>query len=88
MMGIPAADKGFAHMAKISGADILSPDESLVTPAEVAAAHAAGLQVAPYTVNNEEGWKKMADAHVDAIITDDPVGLLAWLRSQTPPLHR
>jgi glycerophosphoryl diester phosphodiesterase len=88
MMGIPAADKGFAHMAKISGADILSPDESLVTPAEVAAAHAAGLQVAPYTVNNEEGWKKMADAHVDAIITDDPVGLLAWLRSQTPPLHK
>lgn len=88
MMGIPAADKGFSHMAKISGADILSPDESLVTPAEVAAAHAAGLQVAPYTVNNEEGWKKMADAHVDAIITDDPVGLLAWLRSQTPPLHK
>jgi glycerophosphoryl diester phosphodiesterase len=88
MMGIPAADKGFAHMAKISGADILSPDERLVTPAEVAAAHASGLQVAPYTVNNEEGWKKMADAHVDAIITDDPVGLLAWLRSQTPPLHK
>jgi glycerophosphoryl diester phosphodiesterase len=88
MMGIPAADKGFAHMAKISGADILSPDQSLVTPAEVAPAHAAGLQVAPYTVNNEEGWKKMAGAHVDAIITDDPVGLLAWLRSQTPPLHK
>jgi glycerophosphoryl diester phosphodiesterase len=88
MMGIPAADKGFAHMAKISGANILSPDQSLVTPAEVEAAHAAGLQVAPYTVNDEEGWKKMADAHVDAIITDDPVGLLAWLRSQTPPLHK
>ena len=43
--------------------------------------------VAPYTVNTEEGWKKMADAHVDAIITDDPVGLLQWLRAQTPPLH-
>jgi glycerophosphoryl diester phosphodiesterase len=88
MMGIPAADKGFVHMGEISGADILSPDQSLVTPAEVAAAHAAGLQVAPYTVNNEEGWKKMADAHVDAIITDDPAGLLQWLRSQTPPLHK
>jgi glycerophosphoryl diester phosphodiesterase len=88
MMGIPAADKEFVHMGKISGADILSPDASLVTPAEIAAAHAAGLQVAPYTVNDEEGWKKMADAHVDAIITDDPVGLLQWLRSQTPPLHK
>jgi glycerophosphoryl diester phosphodiesterase len=87
MMGLTDSDKSFAHIAKISGADILSPDESLVTPAEVATAHAAGLQVAPYTVNTVEGWKKMADAHVDAIITDDPVGLLEWLRSQTPPLH-
>lgn len=87
MMGITDSDKSFAHIAKISGANILSPDESLVTPAEVATAHAAGLQVAPYTVNTIERWKKMADAHVDAIITDDPVGLLEWLRSQTPPLH-
>jgi glycerophosphoryl diester phosphodiesterase len=87
MMGITDSDKSFAHIAKISGANILSPDESLVTPAEVAIAHEANLQVVPYTVNTVEGWKKMADAHVDAIITDDPVGLLEWLRSQTPPLH-
>ncbi|CAN5713274.1 glycerophosphodiester phosphodiesterase [soil metagenome] len=87
-MGITDPDKSFAHVAKITGADILSPDESLVTPAEVAVAHAAHLQVAPYTVNTAEGWQKMADAHVDAIITDDPVGLLTWLRAQTPALHR
>jgi glycerophosphoryl diester phosphodiesterase len=87
MMGISEPDKSFAQIAKISGANILSPDASLVTPAEVATAHAAGLQVAPYTVNTVEGWKQMADAHVDAIITDDPVGLLEWLRLQTPPLH-
>ena len=53
----------------------------------VAAAHGAHLQVAPYTVNTPEGWQRMADAHVDAIITDDPAGLLAWLRAQRPPLH-
>jgi glycerophosphoryl diester phosphodiesterase len=88
MMGLTDADKSFAHIAKVSGADILSPDQSLVTLDEVAAAHRAGLQVAPYTVNTTEGWKKMADAHVDAIITDDPVGLLEWLRAQMPPLHR
>ena len=86
-MGLTDPDKSFAHIAKITGADILSPDQSLVTPEEVATAHAAGVQVAPYTVNTEEGWKKMADAHVDAIITDDPAGLLKWLRAQTPPLH-
>jgi glycerophosphoryl diester phosphodiesterase len=87
MMGITDSDKSFAHIAKISGANILSPDGSLVTLSEVSTAHAEGLQVAPYTVNTVEGWKQMADAHVDAIITDDPVGLLEWLRSQTPPLH-
>ena len=87
MMGITDPDKSFAHIAKITGADILSPDQSLVTPEEIATAHKLGIQVAPYTVNTEEGWKKMADAHVDAIITDDPAGLLKWLRAQTPPLH-
>ncbi len=86
-MGIADGDKGFAHIAKITGAEILSPDESLVTPEEVAQAHKVGVQVAPYTVNTPEGWRKMADAHVDAIITDDPAGLLSWLRSQHPPLH-
>jgi glycerophosphoryl diester phosphodiesterase len=69
-------------------AALLSPDESLVTPEQVAAAHKAGLQVAPYTVNAIEGWQKMADAKVDAVITDDPVGLLEWLRAQKPSLHK
>ena len=33
-------------------------------------------QVAPYTANTPEDWRKLADAKVDAIITDDPVALL------------
>ncbi len=88
MMGINEPDKSFAGIAKQSGAEILSPDQSLVTPEEVAWAHAHGVQVAPYTVNDEADWRRMADAKVDAIITDDPAGLLAWLRAQMPPLHR
>jgi glycerophosphoryl diester phosphodiesterase len=86
-MGITDKDKSFAHIAQISGADILSPDVSLVTPEAVKSAHDLGLQVAPYTANTPEVWRKMADAHVDAIITDDPSGLRDWLRAQTPPLH-
>ncbi len=82
MMGITDTDKSFAHIAKITGADILSPDTSLVTPEEVKTAHDLGLQVAPYTANTEAEWKRLADAHVDAIITDDPAGLLVWLRAQ------
>ncbi|HEX5284701.1 MAG TPA: glycerophosphodiester phosphodiesterase family protein [Bryocella sp.] len=87
MMGITDPDKSFAHIAQVSGADILSPDLSLVTPEEVAVAHKLQLQVAPYTVDRPEDWKRMADAGVDAIITDNPGALLAWLRSQDPPLH-
>jgi glycerophosphoryl diester phosphodiesterase len=87
MMGINEPDKSFEAIEKLTGAEILSPDQSLVTPEEVAWAHAHGVQVAPYTVNDEAEWKRMADAQVDAIITDDPAGLLKWLQEQDPPLH-
>jgi glycerophosphoryl diester phosphodiesterase len=87
MMGHTDSTKDFAAIVKLTGAEIISPDFSLVTPEEVAAAHKAGAQVAPYTANKPEDWRKLADADVDAIITDDPVGLLAWLRAQKPPLH-
>jgi len=87
LMGHTDPTKDFAAIAKLTGAEIISPDFSLITPEQVTAAHAAGAQVAPYTANKPEDWQKLADAHVDAIITDDPVGLLAWLRAQKPPLH-
>lgn len=88
MMGHTDPTKDFAAIAKLTGAEIISPDLSLVTPEQVEAAHKAGAQVAPYTANTPEAWQKLADAHVDAIISDDPVGLLAWLRAQKPPLHK
>jgi len=87
LMGINEPDKSFANIVKVSGANILSPDASLVTPEEVAVAHKLGLQVLPYTPNTPEEWKRLTDAHVDGIITDDPEALRNWLRKQTPPLH-
>ncbi|HTH53837.1 MAG TPA: glycerophosphodiester phosphodiesterase family protein [Edaphobacter sp.] len=90
LMGITDPDKSFVHVARVAGisrGDFLSPDEILATPGEVAAAHKAGFKVVPYTSNTPDGWKKLADAQVDAIITDDPAGLLDWLRAQHPPLH-
>lgn len=87
LMGITDHDKDFVSIGKKTGAQIISPAFELVTPEKVAAAHAAGLQVAPWTPDTPEDWQKMADAKVDAIITDDPEALLAWLRSQSKPLH-
>ena len=90
LMGLTDPDKTFLHIAKVAGlsaGDFLSPDTSLVTAAEVKAAHDAELLVVPYTPNTPDIWQRLAEAHVDAIITDDPEGLLKWLRAQTPPLH-
>jgi glycerophosphoryl diester phosphodiesterase len=80
LMGITDPDKDFLSIARKSSANILSPTMELVTQERVTAAHGAGLQVVPYTVNKPEDWKKMVDAGVDGIITDDPSGLIAWLK--------
>lgn len=72
--------RSFVDIAAEAGAGIISPVFPTVTPAKVDAAHAAGLQVVPWTANTPEQWQKLIDAHVDAIITDDPQGLLTYLK--------
>jgi glycerophosphoryl diester phosphodiesterase len=69
-------------MTREAAATILSPHYSLVTSRVVADAHAAGLTVTPWTANDPVVWDRLAAAGVDAIITDDPAGLIAWLRSR------
>src|SRR5205814_772600 len=63
-------------------ATMLSPEYHLVTPDLVASAHAAGLKVVPWTCNDPDGWKALVAAGSDAIISDDPERLIAWLKSQ------
>lgn len=63
-------------------AEIVSPNDSLVTPKLVAEAHAAGLQVVPWTTNTPAGWERLVKAGVDAIISDDPAALIAWLKAR------
>jgi glycerophosphoryl diester phosphodiesterase len=82
MMGLTDSNKDFVAIGKSTGAQIISPAFQLVTPENVATAHAAGLQVVPYTADKPEDWQMLADAKVDAIITDDPEALLAWLRAK------
>lgn len=81
-MGLSDPDKGFVSVARKSQATLLSPAHQLVTPAEVKPAHAAGFPVVPWTANTPEDWKRLMDANVDAIISDDPKALLEWLRAQ------
>jgi glycerophosphoryl diester phosphodiesterase len=73
------APKDFAAIAKESGAKVVSPDYHLVTPEQVHAAHAAGLEVLPWTPNTPEDWDRLIAAGVDGIITDYPDALLKHL---------
>ena len=70
--------KSFVEIAGEAGAGIVSPVFPLVTPEQVKAAHAAGLQVIPWTANTPADWKRLIEAGVDAIITDDPAALIAY----------
>lgn len=72
--------RDFPVIAAEAGAGIISPEFHLVTPAKVAAAHAAGLQVVPWTADAPADWEQLIQAKVDAIITDDPAELIAYLK--------
>jgi glycerophosphoryl diester phosphodiesterase len=62
-----------------ASAEIVAPQFRLVTPEKVAAAHAAGIEVVPWTVNKTADWDRMIAAEVNGIITDDPSKLLRYL---------
>lgn len=70
----------FVSIAKDADAPIVSPNYKLVTPEKVREAHAAGFQVVPWTADTPEDWEKLIEAKVDAIITDDPAELIAYLK--------
>jgi glycerophosphoryl diester phosphodiesterase len=74
--------KSFVEIAKEADAGIISPHYSLVTKEQVAAAHKSGLEVVPWTANTPADWDKLVDAKVDAIISDDPAALIAYLKAK------
>ncbi len=72
----------FPLIAKEAGADIISPDFTLVTPEKVKAAHNAGLEVLPWTPDRPEDWQRLIEADVDGIITDYPGELISYLHER------
>jgi glycerophosphoryl diester phosphodiesterase len=73
--------KSFTAIARQAGADIVAPYHRLISARRVRAAHAAGLEVITWTANHPRQWKRLIAAQVDAIITDDPGALIAYLRA-------
>ncbi|MEE2854866.1 MAG: glycerophosphodiester phosphodiesterase [Actinomycetota bacterium] len=78
--------------ARTVGADIVSPDYQLVTGKPyVERAHALGLKVIPWTVNDAAAMRQQIGFGVDGIITDYPTVLrsvLAELGMPLPPSYR
>lgn len=63
--------------------DIYSPHHVLLSPEEVERAHALGVQVVPWTVNEAERMAELWTWGVDGVISDDPE-LALEVAAQTP----
>lgn len=74
--------RDFVEIAREAEASIISPHYSLVTKQQVDASHRAGLKVVAWTANDEKVWADLVEAGVDGIITDDPAGLIAYLKAR------
>ncbi len=61
------------------GASVWHPPVDIIRPDLVEEAHAAGLAVNVWTVNEERQWRSLIAMGVDGIITDDPAGLMKYL---------
>lgn len=73
------AATGLAAMLAASGANLIQQEHSAVTADMVRACKDAGLAVWAWTANAPADWDRLRAAGVDAILTDDPAGLVAHL---------
>ena len=86
--GMRLADYGGSvpRMVKASGGRIWSPYHATLEEADVREAHALGLQVLPWTVNDTGSMEKLMAWGVDGIITDYPDQLRAVMQRRGMPL--
>jgi glycerophosphoryl diester phosphodiesterase len=75
-------------VVKASGAMVWSPNYLDIDPAAVASAHALGLSVIPWTINETANMERFLGMGVDGIITDRPDRLRAVLAARGITLPR
>jgi len=63
--------------------EIYSPKFSSLSKKMVNRIHSMGVKVIPWTANSEKDWKTLIGYGVDGIITDDPAGLIAYLKTNS-----
>lgn len=82
--GTSEAERSRDHIAeaKSAGYGIISPNFRVTTKASVERAHTLGMKVVPWTANEPKIWDQLIEAQPDAIITDDPAALIAYLKQK------
>jgi len=80
MVGIPYELGSYAEKV---GAKAWNPNIAELREDSVKSAHKEGLDVNVWTLNEPKEWKRAADIGVDGIITDDPLGLMEYLKLRT-----
>jgi glycerophosphoryl diester phosphodiesterase len=75
----PVSARALAHPAH---AQTYAPEYHSLDPEVVRQAHAKGLRVLPWTVNDQRDWEKLLAWGVDGITTDYPGQLVDWLRKR------
>jgi glycerophosphoryl diester phosphodiesterase len=73
-----------ARLAADAAATILHPQWFFLTPGMVAAAHAAGLRVETWVVDEAAHMARVAAMGVDGIISNHPARLIAFLAGGAP----
>lgn len=73
----------YVKAVKAAKADSLSPDADWILPEDVEKLHQAGIPVIPWTANDPKTWDRLLKMKVDGIITDEPVGLMEYLKGMT-----
>ncbi len=76
----PRHDERPLERALAVGAEALNPWRGMVTPELIAAAHAEGLAVYPFTVNEQDEMKRLLELGVDGMFTNYPNRLRDLLR--------